>query len=74
MGDQIVYSGDSTNDAPMFKFFRHSVGVSTVRRYLSEISVPPNWVTEGAGGVGFVEITDAIIRAKGAPALLNVMD
>jgi len=74
MGDQIVYSGDSTNDAPMFKFFRHSVGVSTVCRYLSEISVPPNWVTEGAGGVGFVEITDAIIRAKGAPALLNVMD
>ena len=70
MGDHIVYSGDSINDAPMFKFFRNSVGVSTVRRYLSEIAVPPNWVTEGPGGVGFVEITDAIIKAKGDYGLL----
>lgn len=47
---QVPYAGDSTNDAPMFAFFRHSVGVSTVVRYLAEIPKPPNWIKEGPGG------------------------
>ena len=64
MGDQIVYSGDSANDAPMFEFFRHSVGVSTVERYLSDIPVPPNWITHGPGGKGFVEIADILVSSK----------
>lgn len=62
--DRIFYSGDSTNDAPMFAFFYHTVGVSTVRRYLHEIPVPPNWITNGPGGDGFVEAADAILRAR----------
>lgn len=62
--DAVLYSGDSTNDAPMFAFFRHTVGVSTVRDYLSEIPTPPAWVTEGPGGAGFVEIANAVIQAK----------
>lgn len=62
--DSIFYSGDSTNDAPMFAFFQHTVGVSTVRRYLHAIPVAPNWITEGPGGDGFVEAADAILRAK----------
>jgi HAD superfamily hydrolase (TIGR01484 family) len=64
MGDQIVYSGDSANDAPMFKFFRHSVGVSTVEKYLSDIPVPPNWITHGPGGKGFVEIAEVLLNSK----------
>ena len=64
MGDQIVYSGDSINDAPMFKFFRRSVGVSTVQRYLSDIPNPPTWITKGPGGVGFVEIAEAVLKSK----------
>jgi HAD superfamily hydrolase (TIGR01484 family) len=62
--NQILYSGDSTNDAPMFGFFRHTVGVSTVRQYLTEISTPPQWITEGPGGDGFVEIANAVLSAK----------
>lgn len=64
MGDQIAYSGDSANDAPMFNFFRNSVGVSTVQRYLSDIPVPPTWITEGPGGVGFVELVEAVLGSK----------
>lgn len=64
--DEILYSGDSTNDAPMFAFFRHTVGVSTVRSYLAEIPTPPRWITRGPGGDGFVEIADAVIAAKKA--------
>lgn len=61
--DLVVYVGDSTNDAPMFGFFKHTVGVSTVRRYLHDIPIPPAWVTQGPGGEGFVEVADAVIAA-----------
>jgi HAD superfamily hydrolase (TIGR01484 family) len=60
----VLYAGDSTNDAPMFGFFEHTVGVSTVRKYLHEIPIPPLWVTAGPGGDGFVEIADAVIAAR----------
>jgi HAD superfamily hydrolase (TIGR01484 family) len=65
--DAILYCGDSTNDAPMFGFFRHTVGVSTVRRYLPDIPIPPNWITKGPGGDGFVEVADAVIAGKTDP-------
>jgi HAD superfamily hydrolase (TIGR01484 family) len=62
----VLYSGDSTNDAPMFGFFEHTVGVSTVRRYLPDIPVPPQWITAGPGGDGFVEAADAVIAGRAA--------
>jgi 3-deoxy-D-manno-octulosonate 8-phosphate phosphatase KdsC-like HAD superfamily phosphatase len=61
--DAILYSGDSTNDAPMFHFFRHTVGVSTVRDYLPEIPTPPAWITQGPGGSGFVEMAEAVLQS-----------
>lgn len=60
--DACLYVGDSLNDAPMFGFFPHSVGVSTVCRYLDRLPTPPRWVTEGAGGTGFVEVAEALLR------------
>ena len=62
--DAVLYVGDSTNDAPMFGFFRHTVGVSTVTHYLSEIPTPPIWVAAGPGGAGFVEAADAVIVSR----------
>lgn len=63
--DEILYVGDSTNDAPMFDFFRHTVGVSTVMRYLNDIPTPPAWITDGPGGAGFVEMANAVIASQG---------
>ncbi|SNT24220.1 MULTISPECIES: HAD-IIB family hydrolase [unclassified Azospirillum] len=60
-GDSILYSGDSANDAPMFGFFRHTVGVSTVRDHLADIPTPPRWITPSPGGRGFVELAQAIL-------------
>ncbi|MEK6418993.1 MAG: HAD-IIB family hydrolase [Burkholderia gladioli] len=60
----VGYSGDSTNDAPMFAHFRHTVGVSTVVESLPSLPVPPAWVTAGPGGAGFVEFADAILRSR----------
>ncbi|RON40951.1 MULTISPECIES: HAD-IIB family hydrolase [Pseudomonas] len=63
----VLYSGDSTNDAPMFDFFRHTVGVSSVRKYLSQLSTPPAWITQGPGGVGFVEVVDKLLASRHQP-------
>ena len=62
--DAVLYCGGSTNDAPMFGFFRHTVGVSSVKRYLPEIPIPPHWITKGPGGDGFIEVADAVIAGK----------
>jgi HAD superfamily hydrolase (TIGR01484 family) len=61
--DAVVYVGDSENDAPMFRHFPLSVGVSTVNEQLHILSARPNWITRGPGGAGFVELTDAILAA-----------
>jgi 3-deoxy-D-manno-octulosonate 8-phosphate phosphatase KdsC-like HAD superfamily phosphatase len=62
--DTCVYVGDSVNDAPMFGFFPHSVGVASVRQYADHMPSLPRWVTEGAGGAGFVEVAEALLRAQ----------
>jgi hypothetical protein len=36
----VAYSGDSINDAPMFGFFKHTAGVSTVVDYLPQCLFP----------------------------------
>ncbi len=64
--DVVAYSGDSTNDAPMFAYFKHTAGVSTVVDYLPQLPVPPAWITQGPGGAGFVEFVDAILRGRTA--------
>ncbi|MDM0119052.1 HAD-IIB family hydrolase [Variovorax arabinosiphilus] len=62
--DAVLYAGDSTNDAPMFGFFRHTVGMSTVREYLSEIPTWPNWIAAGPGGAGFVQTAEAVLAGR----------
>ena len=59
-----IYVGDSLNDQPMFGFFPNSVGVATVRRYVDRMTTPPQWVTRGGGGSGFVEVADALLRCR----------
>lgn len=60
----VFYVGDSANDAPMFRHFPKSAGVSTVVEHLADIDHPPAWITRGPGGAGFVEVAEAIIAAK----------
>ena len=59
--DQFVFAGDSPNDAPMFGFFRRSVGVANVREYLDRIDTPPVYVAQRAGGAGFAELADHLL-------------
>jgi hypothetical protein len=59
-----LYLGDSLNDEPMFRFFPNSVGVSTVADCLDRLGAPPQWVTAGPGGSGFVEVAEALLAHR----------
>lgn len=69
MLQQVVYVGDSFNDAPMFKAFPLSVGVANVKPLLSELGHPPAFVTRAEEGVGFEEVARAVLeQSKGKKA------
>ena len=59
--EAFVFAGDSPNDAPMFAFFPHAVGVANVRAFLDRIATPPAWITRAEAGAGFVELADALL-------------
>ncbi len=56
-----IFIGDSPNDAPMFDFFSHSIGVANVRAFEGRIGTPPKYVTSGESGEGFVEIVKMLL-------------
>ncbi|MEX0331124.1 MAG: HAD family hydrolase [Puniceicoccaceae bacterium] len=58
----VIFSGDSPNDEPMFKYFRNSVGVANVRNF--SLRHPPRWITKNRSGDGFAEMAFAILDAK----------
>jgi HAD superfamily hydrolase (TIGR01484 family) len=61
MRAQAVFIGDSPNDAPMFGFFPHAVGVANVADFAARMAVPPAYVTRARSGAGFVEFAAALL-------------
>ncbi|HYR35451.1 MAG TPA: HAD-IIB family hydrolase [Burkholderiales bacterium] len=59
----VVYVGDSPNDAPMFEFFPHSVGVANIRRFAGALPAAPTYVTRASSGAGFAEVVAHLLRA-----------
>jgi hypothetical protein len=49
----VAFAGDSPNDAAMFSYFDHSVGVANVRRFCG---LQPKFVTRAESGAGFAEL------------------
>ncbi len=62
--NQVIFAGDSPNDAPMFGFFPNSVGVANVKNFMGKMVHDPAWVTAGEGGVGFAEMVDHLIACR----------
>ena len=60
--DEFVFIGDSPNDAPMFAYFKNSVGVANIARFAGLLDAAPAYVTERAGGAGFAELVDHLLR------------
>jgi len=61
--ENIIYSGDSPNDEPLFEFFPLSVGVANVRRFLSKMKTHPQYITTQEAGAGFQEIAELLVRS-----------
>jgi HAD superfamily hydrolase (TIGR01484 family) len=59
--DRVVFCGDSPNDAPMFGFFPHAVGVANVRAFADDLQALPAWVTRAEGGYGFAEMVNILL-------------
>ncbi|MFC1813597.1 HAD-IIB family hydrolase [Thermodesulfobacteriota bacterium] len=59
--DQVIFIGDSPNDAPMFHFFPHSVGVANILRFKGKMDCEPAWVMEKEGGYGFAEMVNMLL-------------
>jgi HAD superfamily hydrolase (TIGR01484 family) len=57
-----VFAGDSPNDQPMFGYFPNAVGVANVRDFA--LATPPVWIASGRSGAGFVELANALIKAR----------
>lgn len=64
--NQMVFVGDSPNDAPMFAAFPHAVGVANVMACLDRLAHRPRWVTRQPGGEGFVEMAQHLLHLKGS--------
>jgi HAD superfamily hydrolase (TIGR01484 family) len=62
--NQVMFVGDSPNDATMFGHFPNSVGVANIARFASTIEHLPGFVTEAAFGRGFVEFATSLLSLR----------
>jgi len=62
--NEFVFAGDSPNDAPMFAYFPHAVGVANVKTFAGRLAAGPAYVTQAASGAGFCELADFLLAAR----------
>lgn len=62
--EHCTFAGDSPNDAPMFAFLPHAVGVANVRRFELPAGQAPAWVTQAEAGAGFAELARQLVAAR----------
>ena len=60
--EDVIFIGDSPNDVPMFQYFTHSVGVANILQFENKIRHEPTWITREAGGFGFAEMVDELLK------------
>lgn len=59
--DNLVYVGDSPNDAPMFEAAGVSIGVANVENFVGKVDfAQPQYVTKAEGGHGAMEIFEIL--------------
>lgn len=61
---EFVFAGDSPNDAPMFAYFPHAVGVANVRDFAGRLEHEPAYVTRAPAGAGFCELAECLLAAR----------
>jgi HAD superfamily hydrolase (TIGR01484 family) len=63
--ERCVFVGDSPNDAPMFAYLPHAVGVANVARFPLPPGQAPAYVTPSECGAGFAELARALLASRG---------
>ena len=61
---ELAFAGDSPNDAPMFAFFPHSVGMANIARFEGRISPEPAYVARAEAGAGFAELVEHLLGTR----------
>lgn len=61
----VSFVGDSRNDAPMFGYVGMSFGVANIASVLGDLPTKPRWISARPAGLGFVEIAQALLQARG---------
>lgn len=59
---EVVYCGDSPNDAPMFERFPLSCGVANLLPLIELIEHRPAFIADGSYGDGFVELAKTLLQ------------
>lgn len=62
--ERFTFVGDSPNDAPMFEFFPHAIGVANVRTFADRLTHAPAYVTRASFGEGFREAADFLLDTR----------
>jgi len=60
--DKWVFVGDSGNDQAMFQHCTHSVGVANIRRFESQLTHLPGYITPHERGAGFAEVVKILLN------------
>jgi HAD superfamily hydrolase (TIGR01484 family) len=61
--DHYVFVGDSPNDAPMFGYFPHAVGVANILDFGARVDPLPAFISQQRCGAGFAEVADYLLAA-----------
>ncbi len=59
-----VFVGDSPNDEPMFEFFKNSIAVKNIEKFLSQLKHKPNFITQNESSEGFCEVSRILCGNK----------
>jgi HAD superfamily hydrolase (TIGR01484 family) len=62
--ERFVFVGDSPNDAPMFEYFPHSVGVANIKEFDGRLGAEPTYICNERCGAGFTELAAALLAAR----------
>lgn len=61
--ERCTFAGDSPNDAPMFAYLPHAVGVANLADFAQRMPTLPAYITPSRGGAGFAELAQVLIGA-----------
>lgn len=60
--EHCVFIGDSQNDEPMYKFFKNSVAVKNIQKFLPTLEFKPKYVTPSHEAKGFSELCQQLLK------------